>query len=67
MDHQLYVKAEKSEFHANTVSFLGFIEATGKVQMNPAKISGVAEWPTPGSREKVQQFLRFANFYRWFI
>lgn len=31
LDHQLYVK-EKSEFYADTVSFLGFIAASGKVQ-----------------------------------
>lgn len=49
------------------VSFLGFIVAPGRVQMDPPKISAVAEWPTPDSRKKVQQFLGFANFYRRFI
>ena len=67
LDNHLYVKAEKSEFHANTVSFLGFIVAPGRVQMDPAKVSAVVEWPTPDSRKKVQQFLGFANFYRRFI
>lgn len=57
LDHQLYVKAEKSEFHADTVSFLGFIVASGKVQMDPAKIRAVAKCPTPDSRKKVEQFL----------
>ena len=67
LEHKLYVKAEKSEFHADTISFLGFIVAPGRVQMDPAKVSAVAEWPTPDSRKKVQQFLGFANFYRRFI
>ena len=53
--------------HADTVSFLGFIVAPGRVQMDPAKVSAVAEWPTPDSRKKVQQFLGFANFYRRFV
>ena len=66
-EHQLYVKAEKSVFHAETVSFLGFIVAPGRVQMDPAKVSTVAEWPTPDSCKKVQQFLGFANFYRRFV
>ena len=65
LDNGLYVKAEKREFHADTFSFLGFI--VGRVQTDPAKVSAVAEWPTPDSRKKVQQFLGFANFYRQFI
>uniref|UniRef100_A0A671VHH1 Uncharacterized protein n=2 Tax=Sparus aurata TaxID=8175 RepID=A0A671VHH1_SPAAU len=67
LDNDLYVKAEKSVFHADTVSFLGFIVAPGRVQMDPAKVSAVADWPTPDSRKKVQQFLGFANFYRRFV
>lgn len=34
--------------------------------MDPAKVSAVADWPTPESR-KQQRFLGFANFYRRFI
>lgn len=67
LQNQLYVKAEKSEFHADTISFLGFIVAPGKVQMDLAKVRAVAEWPTPDSCKKVQQFLGFGNFYRQFI
>ena len=60
-------KQEKSVFHAKTVSFLGFIVAPGRVQMDLAKVSAVAEWPTPDSHKKVQQFLGFANFHRRFV
>ena len=35
--------------------------------MDPAKVSAVAEWPTPDSRKKVQLFCGFANFCRWVI
>ena len=45
LENNLYVKAEKSAFHALTVSFLGFIVAPGRVQMDPAKVRAVAEWP----------------------
>lgn len=34
LENQLYVKAEKSEFHADIISILGFIVAPGKVQMD---------------------------------
>ena len=67
LDNHLYVKAENSVFHAETVSLLGFIVGPGRVQMDPAKVSAVAEWPTPDSHKKVQQFLGFANFYRQFV
>lgn len=60
LENKLYVKAV-------TISFLGFIVAPGKNQMDPAKVRAVTEWPTPDSRKKVQQFLRFTNFYRQFI
>jgi hypothetical protein len=35
--------------------------------MDPVKIAGVAEWPTPDSKKEVQSFLGFTNFYRRFI
>ncbi|KAI3373345.1 hypothetical protein L3Q82_006645 [Scortum barcoo] len=68
LEHQLYVKAEKCEFHASSVSFLGFI-VTHLIQIkrDPEKVSAVTNWPPPTSRKKLQQFLGFANFYRKFI
>uniref|UniRef100_A0A672Z804 Gypsy retrotransposon integrase-like protein 1 n=1 Tax=Sphaeramia orbicularis TaxID=375764 RepID=A0A672Z804_9TELE len=67
LQNQLYVKAEKCEFHQASVSFLGFIISEGSVQMDPDKISAVRDWPTPASRKEVQRFLGFANFYCKFI
>ena len=67
LDNHLYVKAEKCEFHVSSTSFLGFILGPDQIMMDPAKVSAVAEWPTPSSRKKVQQFLGFANFYRKFV
>ncbi|XP_073320718.1 uncharacterized protein [Pagrus major] len=59
--------AEKCEFHAPSVSFLGYIVAQGSVQMDPAKVSAVSSWPVPDSHKQLQRFLGFANFYRRFI
>ena len=67
LTHQLFVKAEKCEFHVSSVAFLGFIVSQDHIQMDPTKVSAVAEWSTPTSRKKLQQFLGFANFYRRFI
>lgn len=61
LHHSLFVKAEKYQFHAESVSF------PGNIQMDPSKVSAVANWPIPESRKQLQRFLRFANFYRQFI
>ncbi|XP_029285544.1 uncharacterized protein LOC115007027, partial [Cottoperca gobio] len=67
LENSLFVKAEKCEFHAKSVSFLGYVVTEGSVQMDPAKVSAVMSWPVPETRKKLQQFLGFANFYRRFI
>ncbi|XP_057205010.1 uncharacterized protein si:ch211-159i8.4 isoform X2 [Triplophysa rosa] len=67
LENQLFVKAEKCEFHAESVSFLGHIISTEGIQADPAKVKAVAEWTTPDSRKALQRFLGFANFYRRFI
>jgi hypothetical protein len=30
-----------------------------KVKMDPVKIAGVADWPTPTNKKEVQSFVRF--------
>ena len=35
--------------------------------MDPAKVAGVAEWPTLSNKKEVQSFLGFTNFYWRFI
>lgn len=45
LENSLFVKAEKCEFHSPSVSFLGYINTQGSVQMDPAKVSAVIDWP----------------------
>jgi len=35
--------------------------------MDPMKVHGVMEWPTPMKVKEVQSFLGFVNFYQKFI
>ena len=67
LENRLFVKAEKCEFHASTVTFLGHIIAQGQVRMDPEKVRAVMDWPKPENRKQLQRFLGFANFYRRFI
>ena len=38
-----------------------------KVEMDPIKITGITEWPTPMNKKEVQSFAGFTNFYCRFI
>ena len=67
LENKLYVKAEKCDFHVQSISFLGYIIGQGEVRMDPSKASAVAEWVTPFTRKQLQWFLGFANFYQRFI
>src|SRR6266403_178303 len=65
--HKLYLRADKCEFEKTTIEYLGVIISHNSVAMDPVKIAGVTEWPTPTNKKEVQSFLGFTNFYRRFI
>jgi hypothetical protein len=66
-EHKLFLRPEKCEFEKTKIEYLGLIISENKVEMDPVKVAGVAEWPTPKSKKEVQQFLGFVNFYRRFV
>lgn len=66
-DNDLFCKPEKCVFETQEVEYLGFIIRPDQVNMDPVKIEGITQWPTPKSIKEVQQFLGFANFYRRFV
>ncbi len=67
LQHQLYVKAEKCEFHQTNTSFLGYVISQDGVSMDDKKVQAVLDWPQPQTVKELQRFLGFANFYRRFI
>ena len=66
-EHGLSLKPEKCEFEKTSVEYLGVIISHDSVNMDPMKVAGVSEWPTPSNKKEVQSFLGFVNFYRRFI
>ena len=59
----LYLKLEKCSFTVCEVEYLGMIVKPSSLAMDPVKVAGIAEWPTPSTVKDVRSFLGFANFY----
>ena len=66
-EHNLYLKLEKCIFDQMRIEFLGVILEGGTVQMDPAKVKGVADWPPPRNVTDIHSFLGFTGFYHYFI
>ena len=65
--NNLFLKPEKCIWEQPQVDYLGLILEEGVTRMDPAKIAGIATWPTPTSVKQVRSFLGFCNFYQPFI
>jgi hypothetical protein len=65
--NDLYFKLSKCTFHASSIDYLGVIIEKGMTRMDPVKIAGIKNWPTPTKVKDVRSFLGFCNFYRPFI
>jgi len=63
----LYMKAEKCEFHLDSVEYLGYVLSPSGLTMSDAKVKTIQEWPELKKVKNIQSFLGFANFYRRFI
>jgi hypothetical protein len=66
-EHKLYLQPEKWEFEKTKIEYLSVIISHNKVEMDPVKIAGVADWLTSSNTKEVQSFVGFINFYRQFI
>ena len=63
----LYAKAEKCEFHSESVEYLGYILPPSGLTMSNNKIKIIQDWLEPKKVKDIQSFLGFANFYCRFI
>ena len=65
--HDLYLKPEKCIFNQKRIEFLGVILEDRTIQMDLAKVKGVADWPPPWNVTDICSFLGFMGFYHYFI
>jgi len=66
-ENKLFLRLEKCEFYKQQIEYLGLVISENEVSMDPVKVAGVREWPTPENKTDVQAFLGFVNFYWRFI
>lgn len=66
-ESDLFLKPEKCNLEVTEVEFLGMIVRPDHIAMDPTKLNGIRDWPTPTSVKGVRSFLGFGNFYRRFI
>jgi len=65
--NDLYLKPEKCDFEQKEIDYLGVIVGNGKLQMDPKKLKGVADWPRPNTPTEIRKFLGFTGYYQYFI
>ncbi len=62
-ENNLFLKAEKCEFEVLETEYLGVIISENSIRMDPVKLAGIAEWPTPTKKRgttivpRLHQFL----------
>jgi len=61
------MKAEKYEFHSDSIEYLGYVLSPSGLTMSDTKVKTIHEWPEPKKVKDIQSFLGFTNFYRRFI
>jgi len=55
----LYAKAEKCEFHSDSVEYLGYVLSPSGLTMSNAKVKTIQEWLEPKKIKNIQSFLGF--------
>ena len=61
------LKPSKCEFQQQETKYLGFIINNEGVKVDPMKTPAIWDWKPPTNKKRIQGFIGFCNFYRWFI
>ena len=60
----LFLKPAKCEFYKTKVEYLEMVIKEGRISMDPGKLKGIRDWPSPTMVKQTRGFLGFGNFYR---
>ncbi|GKF04747.1 putative reverse transcriptase domain-containing protein [Tanacetum coccineum] len=60
---KLYAKFSKCEFWIPKVQFLGHVNNSKGIHVDPAKIESIKDWASPKSPTEIRQFLGLAGYY----
>jgi len=52
-ENKLFLRLEKCEFYKQWIEYLGLVISENEVSMDPVKVAGVQEWPTPENKTDV--------------
>jgi hypothetical protein len=52
-ENDLYLKPKKCEFEKKKIEWLGMVIEEGRILMDPGKLKGIREWPTPTTVKQV--------------
>jgi hypothetical protein len=52
-EHKLYLRPEKCKFEKTRIEYLSVFISHNKVEIDPVKIAGVADWLTPFNKKEI--------------
>ncbi|XP_004376777.1 retrotransposon-like protein 1 [Trichechus manatus latirostris] len=65
--HNIYCSLDRSQFHRNTIEFLGFVITPKGVKLNKSIVTTVTGYPIPGSKKSLRHLIEFVFPYRHFV
>ena len=58
----LFLKPTKYEFNKTKVEYLGMVIEEGKISMDPGKLCGIQDWPSPTTVKELEDFWVLETF-----